>query len=270
MKKLGKLKPSIIHDLYAEFIREDIPFNFIRKLNDGKFDEYFSDKNVNYFPGDDIELPELELELFNNQANLSSNAIRLHKPLKILRLEEASDPRLWTYLTLYLYRDYSTKIIKEGKEQERYNENSKQSLIKRDLFYIGKMSVPTYQNTIAKLWWAAEKTYDIDTEEDYKYTKYLLGDKDEKITRSQVYFDISQRKEFYTCQTLIKCYLDFIIDKEKKDNFTGNDISLLYAPLINNHLRSFSLKRASEDEIREFFEEYWGIVKERLEQKKIK
>ena len=58
MQKLEKLKKSIAEDLYVEFAKESVPYNFIKKLNDGKFDDFFSNKNIVPSPADlDIVLP---------------------------------------------------------------------------------------------------------------------------------------------------------------------------------------------------------------------
>ena len=78
---------------------------FVNKLRTQEYDEEILLDNKFLIKPEKTK----KLRVFNHIDDKSRDfekAVQLHEDLKINRLEEASDPRLWSYLSLVVYRDY--------------------------------------------------------------------------------------------------------------------------------------------------------------------
>ena len=82
-------------------IKEKGVYEFIMDLNQAKFDDNFfkiknliSDPKNRFFP------------TFDNPSSRFDCAKQLYKSLDGLTEIEANDPRLWTYASLFVYRDF--------------------------------------------------------------------------------------------------------------------------------------------------------------------
>ncbi|MER2121019.1 MAG: DUF6339 family protein [Solibacillus sp.] len=96
----------------------------------------------------------------------AENAIRLHHSLKNLTPAQATDQRIWTYLTHNVYPDYMAarwlQKVSKG-SLERYFASTNRLLIR---------------NGIARLWWYGYLTYDENRENPYELTKFALSNQD--------------------------------------------------------------------------------------------
>lgn len=164
---------------------------------------YFSDK---FSPPENavmetpvkIKAGSLDLKILasENQADADfENSIKIYEAYRTLTETQASDPRLWTYLTHCTFRKYVMKRWDSGKKYEevRANQQATASAINFILshWFAGGNDRSLRRNAIARLWWATHLTVSpwgkdpeyfqgIDTkkEDPYKYTKILFSTQD--------------------------------------------------------------------------------------------
>lgn len=96
----------------------------------------------------------------------AENAKRIHHSLKNLTPAQATDSRIWTYLTHDVYQEYMVarwlqKVTKGA--LERYFASTNRLLIR---------------NGIARLWWYGYLTYDETRENPYELTEFALSNQD--------------------------------------------------------------------------------------------
>ena len=130
---------------------------FVNKLRTQEYDEEI------LFNDDYIIQPEetKKLKVFNQIDDPKKDfekAVQLHQDLDIKRLEEASDPRLWSYLSLVVYRDYIC---------ERWDlKSKKKGVLKNRLFYLSSSTSTNAKHALARLWWSVEMTKGIDANDE--------------------------------------------------------------------------------------------------------
>ena len=238
--KLAKIKPEIVSLLINELLsKKSDPISFIHNLQAGDYDKYFTDDKLDFpNPKDQVELTKPGNEIINDY----EFGKELYKTLSNISLSDANDKRLWMYLSLYVFKDW---VIKRGK----YNHNSKYDTIKENLFFEGNSSTVNYSNHISRLWWAFKMTETKDLEDNFYYTKILLSN-------SQIWFDLSERKDIYNNKKLLKCILEFFEDKIKSNQFSASKLSASITPSVLNHLKNFDLNDFSKEEIKNLLEEF--------------
>ena len=134
----------------------------LKNLTAGHYDYYLEGKgNVLYHPNN-IELPR-----FAEPNSDLKCAISLYETIPDIRLEEANDPRLWSYLSLYCYRDY---CISRGS----YGADARKDTIKENMFFTGTSARTNVSNHISRLWWAVHMTLDANENDKYIYTKKIF------------------------------------------------------------------------------------------------
>jgi hypothetical protein len=90
----------------------------------------------------------------------------LYEGLKSLNATQASDERLWTYLTHVTFWDYMKERWPVGDSLGRV----------KDRYFLRTMSIETLtRNGIARLWWYAHLTYDAGRANPYELTEVLLS-----------------------------------------------------------------------------------------------
>lgn len=160
-------------------------------------------------PKDDIVSADLE------------NAITLYNYYKGIDETQASDPRLWAYLSHVEFRQYS--LARWGLAEKYKNvtdETQKRKAINQilDHWFIGSNDRDLRRHAIARLWWAAHLTYapwekdpeffsDFKKEDPYHYTKVLLSTQD-------IYQQVLERSMCRSERILISV-LDYL-DKNKE------------------------------------------------------
>ena len=240
----GNLPTKKIYELLTKFSHEKNMELFVNNLRTQEYDEEILLNNKF------IVKPEKtkKLRVFNQIDDMSRDfekAVQLHEDLKINRLEEASDPRLWSYLSLVVYRDYIC---------ERWGLKSKGiKVTKNRLFYLSSSTNTNAKHALARLWWSVEMTKGIDSKDEYKYTKQLLRE-----GNSQIMFDLIERRYLFRNKTIIKAYLDFFSLNNPKDltNTSAKMVKFLY-----NHIKNYDIRFWGEKEVDYLLEDFYSIIK---------
>lgn len=117
----------------------------------------------------------LSTDVKNNEKLDYKNAVILHKSLSNLSPAEASDERIWVYLTHYTYWEYMrARWPIENTTGDQLN------FIKTRYFFGER---PYSRNGIARLWWFAHITYDSQNDDPYELTRIMLEDQDQDLAR---------------------------------------------------------------------------------------
>lgn len=233
-----------LYEVLSKFPDDKSMEYFIEKLRTQEYDEEILLDSSNIIQPNQIK----ELRVFNNIDDNTRDfekAIQLHEDLAITRLEEASDPRLWSYLSLVVYRDYIC---------ERWNlKSKKKGVTKNRLFYISSSTNTNAKHALSRLWWSVEMTKGINSDDEYYYTKLLL-----KPGNSQIMFDLIERKYLFRNKTIIKAYLDFFEITKPKD---ATDTSSKIVKFLYNHIKSYDIRFWNEKEVDYLLEDFYSIIK---------
>ena len=132
-------------------------------------DDYFLRQDVSsYYFDSGIEIPDFEL-LPGDAETDAANAKILYESLKgKLNRLQATDFRLWSYLTHITCWKYM-------KARWALEEDKKDSWLGRisDRYFIASRS-PYMRNGVSRLYWSAELTYDETNSNPYEYLAYVL------------------------------------------------------------------------------------------------
>lgn len=213
--------PFKLFEIYKEYKAKGDHSTFIKRLSLGDFDEILT-LEENLFPNPKVN--EL-CKIFKASPNDDyDNAIKLYESIDIEYLEEVSDPRLWSYLCLVVYKQY---II------DRYDLLKKNpGVIEKRLFYLNSSANKNATNAISRLWWAVHLTKVDDHPSDiYYYTKIIFSNTD-------ILFNIIERKHISKNRSLVNSFLDFFITNKPKNK---GDVSTILAKHIYNHIKSYDL-----------------------------
>ncbi|MEL5898050.1 DUF6339 family protein [Clostridium sporogenes] len=102
------------------------------------------------------------------------NCKRLYLSLKDLTVEQATDSRLWTYLTHVTCWDYMIKRWPINEENEKKANNT----IKKRYFLRKNSDRALVENGLSRLWWIAYSTYDESLKDPFEITEFLFKDSD--------------------------------------------------------------------------------------------
>lgn len=135
--------------------------------------------------------PTLDAPEDNPVASDIENAIALHGYYSGLDETQASDPRLWTYLSHVQFREYSLARWGYGGIFKDLNQEDKSKAINYFLehWFVGSNDRDLRRHAIARLWWAAHLTHapweaeneyfsDIEKDDPYFYTRILFSTQD--------------------------------------------------------------------------------------------
>lgn len=237
-KSFIKFKKSETVDLiYWEFekiSKEEGPFEFLKRLQIGEYDYLANPENL--FP---IQNESSYLKDFHDPNNNFETAKQLFELMPDLRLEEANDKRLWTYLCLFPYRNY---IIGRGNyDPSKIHKDT----ITKNIFYKTTAYNTSVRNHLSRLWWAIKMTFSSGQEDNYYYSKILFSN-------SQVFQDATQRKDLFINRKILFAYLNFIDGKS-----SVTKVADLTSQLMLNHLKSYNLKFHTQNEIEELFNSFY-------------
>ena len=229
--KTEELIDEILIDI-DKFLNEgNSPYEFVNELINGGFDhKYFKDSQLLVDPKKRL-FPSFEKS--NDELDC---AIRLFESLNLTE-EKANDTRLWTYACLKIYPKY---IVNRNNIDSTLNKD----LLFRYFFYKGGSATTNVLNTISKLWWSVNQTYDKNQVDPYKYTRLLYKGK-----YKQLFQDITQRPLIFSNKKVVQAYVLFMENKT-------NNVSRFIAPLLLSHLKSFNLFYNSIEEILELLENF--------------
>ena len=168
------------------------------------------------------------------------NSIILHEFYKGIDETQASDPRLWAYLSHREFRKYSlARWGISGEYKDLKTEEDKQRAINQllDHWFVSSNDRDLRRHAIARLWWAAHLTYapwerdseffgDLKNKDPYYYTRVLLLTQD-------IYQQVLERAMGRSNRILISVldYLDKNNDFAKlRDNVRGlmKGLNLVY------------------------------------------
>lgn len=139
---------------------------------------------------------ELTVPLTGNPADVDfDNSIKIYESYRSLNETQASDSRLWTFLTHCTFRKYVMQRWKIGQSYDEIITDN--SLVEKTIeqiishWFTGGNDRSLRRNAIARLWWAAHLTvspWDKDSEyfsdsdtnkiDPYKYTRILFSTQD--------------------------------------------------------------------------------------------
>lgn len=165
MNKLFYIAENEFHDLKSNICNNlnlyDTKNNWIEDYfisNDG----WKIDTNVNF--------KYQELIASKSALDDLENAKRIFCALKDLTVVQATDERVWAYLTHTIYRDYMMYRWDVSKQ-----ETNKEEYIKSRYFFSRKEGNPFIRNGLSRLWWTAYSTYDETRENPFELTEYLMS-----------------------------------------------------------------------------------------------
>jgi len=107
----------------------------------------------------------------NPDEHISKNSISLYENLQINETQ-ASDKRLWTYLTHVHFWDF----MKKTWQIDFTKDKSKVVEFIRDRYFLNTLNIRTLtHNGISRLWWYSHLTVDNSRKDKYELTKVLLS-----------------------------------------------------------------------------------------------
>ena len=172
-------------------------------------------------------------------------AIIIHKIFNKIDNYEANDERLWGYLTCVIFKKY---VI----DRWSFTKNSSGEKFKNRFFYEGNGTTTRAYNAIARLYWAAERTYDKQNSSDpYHLTKMFYLKQD---------IATLYERNLGGYPTLLKEYLIFIENNKDKIKITSKIAQQLNAG-INARGGVQDLSLLSSADIREVIKsvcEFYG------------
>lgn len=152
-------------------------------------EDYFSNSDKNP-PGKSVIQLNTNIELRLPSSNIENNDIEnsqiIYNELKSLNETQASDPRLWTYLTHMTFWKYMRKRWPVEKFEDEAEEllddlstkNRQINFILTRYFLLTPNRRRLLRNGISRLWWYAHLTYDKNRKDPYELTKVLLSHQD--------------------------------------------------------------------------------------------
>jgi uncharacterized protein DUF6339 len=170
----------------------------------------------------------------------SENAIKLHKYLPTLTEVQASDKRLWAYLTHVDFKDYCLHRWEYGMDWEellssKKREDEKAAAIRhfQSHWFTGSSARNLRRNALARLWWPAHLTYAPwkragnsvipELEDPYAYTRLLF-------TSQDIYLQILERAPFWHPVMLI-AMLEFI---RRNPQLKGAELREMVREIVKN------------------------------------
>lgn len=161
-----------------DLLSKDIEKNIVKYGEKEQWiDQYFENKNMyNYYYSTGIDVPDIELTYGGPQSDWI-NAKELYMAMKKINVVQASDLRLWAYLTHCTYWGYMNERWNIDGNSQVEEENIKTiDKIKTRYFFKDK---PYVRNGIARLWWGAYLTYDEKNKNnEFEYTQFFLSKQD--------------------------------------------------------------------------------------------
>lgn len=136
----------------------------------------------------------------NSAEHISTNSISLYENLK-LNETQASDKRLWTYLSHVHFWDY----MKVEWKINFLNEKEKIVNFIRDRYFLNTLNVRSLtHNGISRLWWYAHLTVDENRRDKYELTKVLLSLQDIPVSLLE--------RSLGSNSNIRKAVLEFLLD----------------------------------------------------------
>lgn len=156
---------------------EELKINIISNLDKYKadsiwVDQYFGSSRWNFPSKIRIENIDLHMPQSNVIHFDFENTKKIYSSLKELSIIQATDERLWVYLSHTTFWRY----MRRRWPVESYVDKDKPiDAIKERYFFMANRDRALIRNGIARLWWYGYVSYDEDREDPYELTKVLLS-----------------------------------------------------------------------------------------------
>jgi hypothetical protein len=144
------------------------------------------------------------------------NAIRVHKSLRQLSPIQARDPRVWTELTHVECWSYMRKRWDLERTKKDFDKGVR--FIGDRYFVTQSQSRALLRNGIARLWWTAHLTYDLNRDDPYELTSVLFSTLD--ITQTIL------ERSMGRANVVLTSFLEFLLSN-KATLLTGGDSNRL-------------------------------------------
>ncbi|MEC0269717.1 DUF6339 family protein [Paenibacillus anseongense] len=115
----------------------------------------------------DLQLPQTTTMHFDYE-----NSKRLYTAFKGLTITQATDERLWVYLTHKTFWKY---MRKRWSVESYIEKGSAVDVIRERYFFMGNRDRALIRNGIARLWWYGYVSYDDTREDPFELTRMLLS-----------------------------------------------------------------------------------------------
>lgn len=205
-------KAFFVRDAHLERLRKNIPSNAVRYRSDKPWlaeyfgaDAYHMQARVDIPDGLNLTLPtpgsKTELSDLEN-TKIVYTALRHLSPL------QASDERLWAYLTHVTFWDYMRK--RWPVEQYEGKSATLPENIQARYLYMSDRPRALVRNGIARLWWYGFTSYDEHRADPFELTAVLLKNLD--VTQSLLERAFSRNK------TVTRAVLSALLEREKMGN----------------------------------------------------
>ncbi len=199
-------KASFVRETALERLRQNITPNAKRYSADAPWlSDYFGGEA--WYLQSSIEMPEAvalkspasKTELFD-----LDNTKTLYTAVRNLSPIQASDERLWVYLSHVTYWDYMRK--RWGVEQY-VNKPRFEEIVEERYFFMPDRPRALIRNGIARLWWYGYTTYDDEREDPFELTAVLLKNLD--VAQSVL------ERAFSRNRTLTHAMLSVLLERER-------------------------------------------------------
>lgn len=241
MSKLKIFRNAFVNELRNEITKN---MDFYKGIKPMEFlEEHMLQSNK-------VNIDEVAPTLGTNVADDIDNAIKIYEYLS-LDETQASDARLWTYLTHVTFKDYVISRWPVSKE------NPETSILNR-WFLLGGSARSLRRNAISRLWWAVhltvapwENTYFacLENSDRYTYTKALFLTED-------IYQALAERRLGWSKPILI-AILDYF---KRNPDFAKNRV--LSRNLIKEVNLLLGYRKIMALELKEIITEIEGIAED--------
>lgn len=203
---INKIELKVFTESYTDKLHRDVKStdnieNYLKHTF--PYEERFPKGNTNIFITEDFDLDADKTDL--------ENSILLYEELQ-LNETQASDPRLWTYLSHVVFWKYMRK--RWAIENVRKNDNPIGRVVDRYLLINPRLESLT-RNGISRLWWYAHLTRDKEREDNYELTRVLLS-------RAEIPVGLLERTIGINCN-MRTAILEFL--KENENILSNEDLT---------------------------------------------
>ena len=202
-------------------LQHDISENVYHYQSESSWiDQYFTGKNASkYYFDTGLDVDEYQLIIGGPETDFQNAKILFEAYKDQLKPVQASDPRLWTYLSHVQHWDYMLNRWKIDAADKSLKEKA-ESRIKSRYFLGDSKSKSFVRQGIARLYWGAYLTYDGNSENPYEYTEFFFNKQD-------IFTSITERS--YARNKIL--ILAALKELKKHSDLSRDDIRLFLARL---------------------------------------
>ena len=240
---MNKIPLNIFSKSYVTRIQKDVQDNNsigLYELDNYAYEENYPRGNSLIMIPDNFELilPTSTRDHYDLE-----NSINLFNALENVNETQATDPRLWTFLTHGKFWTYMRK-----RWPVELKNNKVDFILER--YFITTINTRSFlRNGIARLWWYSKLTFDKKREDPFELTKTLLKDQD--LVQSILERNLGLNKNILTG------YLEYIQDKNLFGSDTARELRRQAAEFLNLSGGVRILPSFSKNEIKDILNQYF-------------